>query len=243
MICTASSLVSEKSYGCASRFSPMPYFSKSGTQLLHRLVEGVLRPQRIVGVTGQLRVDHRAFQFGRDLQQATPVAHLSLTFLLIGRGPVENRDQRQQLHAGFLAGLLDVGDGRVIGFGVPMPEEEVRARGEFEVLVTQLGGLADLVGDGQVGVVHGRVEGDLDHSVIPSSRRWGAGNGGGSEMLRGRQTGRWGGAMSNPSPHDLPRVRGCCDQLYSAGLSTSLTAMRSPECRASTAASDTTAAA
>ena len=50
--------------------------------------------------------------------------------------------------------------------------------------------------------------------------------------------------MSNPSPPgNTPRGYYKSSYAYSAGLSISLTAMRSPVCSASTAASDTTAAA
>ena len=187
-----------------------------GAQLLHRLVEGVLGAQRVVRVAGEFRVDHRALELGGDLQQSAPVAHLRLPFLLVGRRPVEHRDQGQQLDTGFLAGLLDVGDGGVVGLGIAVPEEEVGARRELQVLVAQIRGLANLVGDGQVGVVHRRVECDLHHWCDFLSSHCVSGRVVGRCALHWvecrnrrltRRAGRWGGAMSNPSPHDRsPRV-------------------------------------
>ena len=128
MICTASSLVSEKSYGWASRCSPMPWRSKSGAQLLHRPVERVLGAPGVVRVAGELGVHHRAAQLGGDLQQPAPVAHLGLPLLLVGRGPVEHRDERGDLHPRVGARLADLGDRVPVGLRVAVPEEPVRAR-------------------------------------------------------------------------------------------------------------------
>ena len=99
MICTASSLVSEKSYGWASRLSADPVPLEVRDQLLHRRVERVLGAQRVG--SGRRRARRRSAHSSRgDLQQPLPVAHLGPALLLVRRRPVEHRHQREDLHPG-----------------------------------------------------------------------------------------------------------------------------------------------
>ena len=63
------------------------------------------------------------------------------------------------------AQLVDLGDHRVVGLGVAVPEELVRAGRQLQVLIAKVGGLAEFVGDRHPRVVHRGIQCDLHHDL------------------------------------------------------------------------------
>src|SRR5699024_7500587 len=155
---------------------------EDGHQLLHRPVELALALPGPGRVARELGRDQRQLERVGDLQQPLPVAHLRLALLFAGAGPVEDRVEGPDPHPGVLHRLLYLGDLVPVHLWVVVPLVEGGARGEIDVLVAELGGLAQLAREREVRVVHGRVQQDLHHRGLlltsrpgrtrPGTRGW-----------------------------------------------------------------------